>query len=80
MKCSESEQCEILQFSKSCRFLALWVRTHQTFMRLWFLLLQVLFIDQSLATDMSRARVYPDVNVQRPREYWDYESLVVTWG
>jgi len=29
---------------------------------------------------MSRARVYADVNVQRPREYWDYESLVVTWG
>mmetsp|Transcript_51045 Transcript_51045/g.116053 ORF Transcript_51045/g.116053 Transcript_51045/m.116053 type:complete len:354 (-) Transcript_51045:380-1441(-) len=29
---------------------------------------------------MSRARVYPDVNVHRPREYWDYESLVVNWG
>jgi casein kinase II subunit alpha len=26
------------------------------------------------------ARVYPDVNVKRPREYWDYESLVVNWG
>uniref|UniRef100_A0A672K771 Casein kinase II subunit alpha-like n=1 Tax=Sinocyclocheilus grahami TaxID=75366 RepID=A0A672K771_SINGR len=22
----------------------------------------------------SRSRVYPDVNTQRPREYWDYES------
>ncbi len=21
-----------------------------------------------------------DVNVKRPREYWDYESLVVNWG
>jgi len=29
---------------------------------------------------MSRARVYADVNVRRPREYWDYESLVVNWG
>ncbi|MBN3288480.1 CSK21 kinase, partial [Polyodon spathula] len=28
----------------------------------------------------SRARVYPDVNTQRPREYWDYESHVVEWG
>ena len=26
------------------------------------------------------ARVYADVNVKRPREYWDYESLVVNWG
>lgn len=25
-------------------------------------------------------RVYADVNVLRPREYWDYESLVVNWG
>jgi hypothetical protein len=29
---------------------------------------------------MSKARVYADVNVKRPREYWDYESLVVNWG
>jgi len=29
---------------------------------------------------MSRARVYADVNVKRPREYWDYESLVINWG
>ncbi|XP_025032073.1 casein kinase II subunit alpha-like [Python bivittatus] len=28
----------------------------------------------------SRARVYTDVNTQRPREYWDYESHVVEWG
>uniref|UniRef100_A0A4W3H969 non-specific serine/threonine protein kinase n=1 Tax=Callorhinchus milii TaxID=7868 RepID=A0A4W3H969_CALMI len=28
----------------------------------------------------SRARVYADVNTQRPREYWDYESHVVEWG
>lgn len=25
-------------------------------------------------------RVYADVNVHRPREYWDYESLTVNWG
>lgn len=28
----------------------------------------------------SRARVYADVNSHKPREYWDYESYVVTWG
>jgi len=28
----------------------------------------------------GRARVYADVNVHRPREYWDYESLSVNWG
>ena len=26
------------------------------------------------------SRVYADVNVRRPREYWDYESLIVNWG
>ena len=29
---------------------------------------------------MSRARVFADVNVHRPREYWDYENLTVQWG
>ena len=24
--------------------------------------------------------VYPDVNVHRPRDYWDYEALTVNWG
>lgn len=24
--------------------------------------------------------VYADVNVHRPREYWDYEALAVSWG
>ena len=28
----------------------------------------------------SVARVYANVNMERPREYWDYESLEVTWG
>ncbi|GAB2227408.1 hypothetical protein Droror1_Dr00009228 [Drosera rotundifolia] len=28
----------------------------------------------------STARVYADVNVIRPKEFWDYESLVVPWG
>lgn len=28
----------------------------------------------------SKARVYVDVNVVRPKEYWDYESLTVQWG
>jgi len=25
-------------------------------------------------------RLYSDANVQRPREYWDYETLSVNWG
>lgn len=29
---------------------------------------------------MSKAKVYTDVNVTRPKEYWDYESLTVQWG
>ncbi|XP_054808960.1 casein kinase II subunit alpha-2 [Prosopis cineraria] len=29
---------------------------------------------------MSKARVYADINVHRPKEYWDYESLTVQWG
>ncbi|KAE7999710.1 hypothetical protein FH972_004115 [Carpinus fangiana] len=28
----------------------------------------------------SKARVYADVNVIRPKDYWDYESLTVQWG
>ncbi|KAJ6807374.1 casein kinase II subunit alpha-2-like [Iris pallida] len=28
----------------------------------------------------SEARIYTDVNVVRPKEYWDYESLAVKWG
>ncbi|URE40573.1 casein kinase II [Musa troglodytarum] len=28
----------------------------------------------------SRARVYADINVHRPKDYWDYESLTVQWG
>ena len=28
----------------------------------------------------SRARVYADVNLHRPRDYWDYESHSVEWG
>jgi len=28
----------------------------------------------------SKARVYADVNVVRPKEYWDYETLTVQWG
>lgn len=28
----------------------------------------------------SIARVYPNINAERPREYWDYEALSVEWG
>lgn len=29
---------------------------------------------------ISNFRVYADVNVHRPRDYWDYEALTVNWG
>lgn len=28
----------------------------------------------------SRARIYADVNFNKPREYWDYENYPVMWG
>ena len=28
----------------------------------------------------SKSKVYADVNVVRPRDYWDYESLAIQWG
>ncbi|VDK47385.1 unnamed protein product [Anisakis simplex] len=28
----------------------------------------------------SRARVYADINQQKPREYWDYECHIIEWG
>ena len=34
----------------------------------------------SNATSPSFLSVYPDVNVHRPRDYWDYEALTVNWG
>jgi len=33
-----------------------------------------------LCSVMSTSRVYADVNVTRPREYWDYENLPVQWN
>ncbi|KAK9811016.1 hypothetical protein WJX73_006703 [Symbiochloris irregularis] len=30
--------------------------------------------------EMSRARVYADVNVHNPKDYWDYETLSIQWG
>ncbi|KAK3733489.1 hypothetical protein QZH41_019402, partial [Actinostola sp. cb2023] len=33
-----------------------------------------------MSSASARARVYADVNVHRPREYWDYESHVIEWG
>lgn len=29
---------------------------------------------------MSQARVYADVNVHKPQEYWDYENAQLEWG
>lgn len=37
-------------------------------------------ISDSDRRSMSKARVYTEVNVLRPKEYWDYESLTVQWG
>eukprot|EP00761_Pharyngomonas_kirbyi_P012989 gb/GECH01013016.1/.p1 GENE.gb/GECH01013016.1/~~gb/GECH01013016.1/.p1 ORF type:complete len:328 (+),score=63.57 gb/GECH01013016.1/:1-984(+) len=28
----------------------------------------------------SRARVYTDINIHAPKDYWDYESVTVEWG
>ncbi|VDM18111.1 unnamed protein product [Hydatigera taeniaeformis] len=28
----------------------------------------------------SRARIYADVNLNKPREYWDYENYTINWG
>eukprot|EP00742_Colponemidia_sp_Colp-10_P000772 GILJ01000838.1.p1 GENE.GILJ01000838.1~~GILJ01000838.1.p1 ORF type:complete len:355 (+),score=37.78 GILJ01000838.1:130-1194(+) len=33
-----------------------------------------------MSKPVSRPRVYAEINNQRPREYWDYENLNVTWG
>ncbi|KAF3647847.1 Casein kinase II subunit alpha, chloroplastic [Capsicum annuum] len=42
--------------------------------------LQSRFSVDFISAAMSKARVYTDINVLRPREYWDYESLTVQWG
>jgi len=34
----------------------------------------------SMKRVQSKARVHSDVNVTRPKEYWDYESIAVQWG
>jgi hypothetical protein len=36
--------------------------------------------DQTTWRSCFLSRVYADVNVHRPREYWDYEALTVNWG
>lgn len=28
----------------------------------------------------SKARVYYDINMSKPREYWDYENSIIEWG
>ncbi len=32
------------------------------------------------AATPSKARVYAEANDEKPREYWDYETLSVQWG
>ena len=29
---------------------------------------------------VSKSAVYQDVNEKKPKEYWDYENLQVSWG
>lgn len=44
------------------------------------------FVIRAFRSQMMRIRkitnrsVYADVNVHRPRDYWDYEALTVNWG
>ncbi len=62
-------------------------RVHSRFLVSSFLLLLSLFVvvlalhQRAVAFGkMSLAKVYANVNTQRPKEYWDYESLAITWG
>jgi hypothetical protein len=57
-----------------------------------FLVVERLYVQDCILSHMSArgqrrrqrthsvARVYRDVNEQRPREYWDYEAMSITWG
>ncbi|CAJ0930457.1 unnamed protein product, partial [Mesorhabditis belari] len=33
-----------------------------------------------MAPVISRAKVYPEVNQNNPRDYWDYETHIIEWG
>ena len=36
---------------------------------------------RAMATQVpSKARIYADANAKKPKEYWDYENLQVSWG
>lgn len=48
-----------------------------TYFRQQISIMFTFFSDMPLS---SKARVYADVNLNRPREYWDYESYEVKWG
>lgn len=37
-------------------------------------------VDREMLAVASRAQVYADVNVHKPKEYWDYENYIVAWG
>lgn len=30
--------------------------------------------------ETSISRVYPDANTKEPSDYWEYESLAISWG
>jgi hypothetical protein len=40
----------------------------------------LLFFKKIINIYLILHRVYADVNVNRPRDYWDYEALTVNWG
>ena len=45
---------------------------------IWLISRQV--ISNSQMNGTSRAKVYADVNVNNPRDYWDYENHQTEWG
>ena len=40
----------------------------------------ILLSGGDMTESISQSRVYTDVNVHRPAEYWDYENLMINWG
>ncbi|KRZ60198.1 Casein kinase II subunit alpha [Trichinella nativa] len=41
---------------------------------------EILITSVEMMSVVSRAQVYADVNLQKPREYWDYEAHTIEWG
>eukprot|EP00960_Hanusia_phi_P043806 756268-Hanusia_phi.AAC.1 len=79
-KCTISVKCE-RKIIKQMVHLVLLGRSalyHKLISKLFHISDDILAVQMRRA--QSRARVYADVNVTRPKEYWDYESIAVQWG